>query len=296
MARSDTRGKTKRRPRSIDTTFFGLADETAEPQIVELPLDMVSPNPDQPRRHFDDETLRELADSIERHGLIQPISVMDLPETGYVIVAGERRFRAHQLLERPTIQALVLRDGAMDELALIENVQRQDLTPLEEAEAYRNLMERHGYSQGDVAEVVGKGRTVINRALRLNTLADAVKDEVRARPTVSKSVLLEISRVSSTEEQLDMWRRYEKGDLTVRKARRRKSTSAGTGGVRRRTPGFGTAVTTAKRLHEQLESLIAVEPTEAPVGDEEAYRELTLLLRRIRETGLELVTKVSTKI
>lgn len=282
--------KKKPQPRKIDTTFFGARRD--EPEIVELDLGDLKPNPDQPRQNFDEEALKELADSIDRHGLIQPISVMDMPDVGYVIVAGERRYRAHKQLGRAAIQAIVIKSGAIDELALIENVQRQDLTPLEEAEGYLRLMERHGYSQGDVAKVVGKGRTVINRVMRLNSLPEAIKDEVRETPSVSKSVLLEISRAESEEEQLDLWQRHKSGDLTVQKARKAKKPSpSGAQGVRRRTPAVKGALGSAKKLARHLEDL-SLEDVAAEQG---AYQELAIVLRRIRELGLELVTRTTAK-
>ena len=280
----------KKQPRRIDTTFFGARSD--EPEIVELGLDDLKPNPDQPRQNFDPEALRELADSIERHGLIQPISVMDMPDLGYVIVAGERRYRAHKLLDRPTIQAIVIQNGAIDELALIENVQRQDLTPLEEAEGYLRLMERHGYSQGDVAKVVGKGRTVINRVMRLNSLPEAIKSEVRDTPSVSKSILLEISRAESEREQLDLWKRHQTGELTVQKARKAKGPATqGSQGVRRRTPVVKGALSSAKKLKKQLQTI----DIEDFVVEEGSFQELSIVLRQIRELSLELATKVSAK-
>ncbi len=115
------------------------------PRLLEVELAELRPNPHQPRKTFAEETLRELADSIARSGLLQPIAVAE-SEDGYTIVAGERRYRALKLLERKTVPALVLTDGSIDELALIENVQREDLHPLEEAEAMAELMERHGYT------------------------------------------------------------------------------------------------------------------------------------------------------
>jgi ParB family chromosome partitioning protein len=104
----------------------GLSPEM--PRIIEIELTKLRPNPDQPRKRFNEETIKELASSIEQHGLIQPISVVPDPESqdGFVIVAGERRYRAHQHLEKPTITAIITK-GNSDEIALIENIQREDL-------------------------------------------------------------------------------------------------------------------------------------------------------------------------
>ena len=115
-------------PKSKKDFFFGTSPDL--PKIVEVNLSEVHPNPDQPRKTFDETKLRELAASIERQGLLQPIIVQKRAagEGGYLLVAGERRFRAHQLLEKVTIPA-ILTEGNPDEIALIENIQREDLTP-----------------------------------------------------------------------------------------------------------------------------------------------------------------------
>ena len=116
------------------------------PRIVEIDLHDLHPNPDQPRKTFSEESLIELAASIERHGLIQPITVKRLDSGTYLLVAGERRFRAFERLGRPTIPAIVT-TGDAEEIALIENIQREDLNPLEEAEALARMMDRHRYTQ-----------------------------------------------------------------------------------------------------------------------------------------------------
>ena len=115
--------------------LFGLDPEM--PRIIEIELTKLRPNPDQPRKRFNEETIKELAASIEQHGLIQPISVIPVPESdSFVIVAGERRYRAHQHLERPTITAIITK-GNSNEIALIENIQREDLSPMDQTEVLR---------------------------------------------------------------------------------------------------------------------------------------------------------------
>ena len=144
--------------------LFGLSQNL--PKLVELRLDLIRFNPNQPRKSFDEDSLAELAASIERHGLIQPITVQRLTDgDGYVIVAGERRFRAFQRLGRETIPAIVT-TGNADEIALIENLQREDLKPIEEAEALARLMEIHQYNQEQLAQVVGKKRNTVNEILQ----------------------------------------------------------------------------------------------------------------------------------
>ena len=121
-----------------------------------LPLDRVRPNPDQPRKRFDEGALRDLASSIEAHGLMQPIKVRPDGE-GYIIIAGERRYRAHRLLEAETIDAIVEEtdEKDADEQAIIENLQRVDITALEEANAYQRMIDRYGYTPEDLAKRLG---------------------------------------------------------------------------------------------------------------------------------------------
>src|SRR5881628_3371899 len=131
-----------------------------------VPLRDVHPNPDQPRKHFDDEKLGELAASIKAHGLLQPIVVRPTA-AGLEIVAGERRFRAAQLAGLDRLPALVREVEDPLELALIENLQREDLSPLEEAEGLADLIARHGYSHREVAELLGKSRPYVSNILAL---------------------------------------------------------------------------------------------------------------------------------
>lgn len=200
--------------------LFGLTRNL--PKLVELRLEAIQLNPDQPRKTFDEASLAELAASVERHGLIQPITVRRRREgDGYIIVAGERRFRAVQRLGRETIPAIVT-TGSADEIALIENLQREDLRPLEEAEALARLMEAHGYSQEEVGKVLGKARNTINEVLRLTTLPLEIKEESRTSDSISKSTLLEIARVRDPEEQRRLWERVRSGTKTVRATRKSK--------------------------------------------------------------------------
>lgn len=189
------------------------------PRIFRLRLSEIEPNPDQPRKHVDQESLGELAASIERHGLIQPITVKrrDDGRDGYVLVAGERRFRAHEMLKRTEILAIVT-VGAADEISLIENIQRQDLRPLEEAAAYARMMQAHGWTQEQLAEAVGKARPTITNILKLNGLADSIRSECERQPDISKSLLFEIARQDDWKAQEQLWAKV-RADGTVRQAR-----------------------------------------------------------------------------
>ena len=146
-----------------------------------LPIHKVEPNPNQPRRDFDPEELQSLADSIALHGVVQPLTVRELPGGYYQIIAGERRWRAARIAELREIPAVVIEadDRKVTELALIENLQRQDLNPVEEALGYQTLMEEYGLTQEDAAKQVGKSRPAVANALRLLSLSEKVLDMVR---------------------------------------------------------------------------------------------------------------------
>jgi ParB family chromosome partitioning protein len=153
--------------------------ETASGSI-ELDIDLIEPNPQQPRTRFDDSNLGELAQSIRANGVIQPIVVRRNSDR-YQIVAGERRWRAAQLAELRKIPAYIreVSDEKLLELALIENIQRQELNPIEEANAYHNLIERLGLTQEMVADRVGKERSIIATSLRLLRLSGDIQREIQ---------------------------------------------------------------------------------------------------------------------
>ncbi len=146
-----------------------------------LPLHKVEPNPHQPRRDFDPEELQALADSIAIHGVVQPLTVRELPNGYYQIIAGERRWRAARMAELREVPAIVIEadDKKVMELALIENLQRQDLNPVEEALGYQTLMAEYGLTQEETAARVGKSRPNVANMLRLLALCPEVLDMVR---------------------------------------------------------------------------------------------------------------------
>ena len=158
----------------------GAAAENAQRGGVrEIEIGRIKPNPSQPRVQFDEAALEELADSIRERGVLQPILLRPHGED-YLIVAGERRWRAAQRARLHTIPAIVreVDDSTTAELALIENIQRQDLNPLEEAEGYRQLIERHGHTQDDVGRFVHKSRSHVANLLRLLDLPDFVRQSL----------------------------------------------------------------------------------------------------------------------
>ena len=148
--------------------------------VTSLPLQKVEPNPNQPRHRFDEEELQALADSISEHGILQPLAVRKMEGGFYQIIAGERRWRAARLagLQEGPVVVVEADDKTVMELALIENLQRQDLNPMEEAEGYRVLTEEYGLTQEEAAARVGKSRPAVANALRLLALPDEVRELV----------------------------------------------------------------------------------------------------------------------
>ena len=151
--------------------------------IGEVDVMLIKPNPDQPRREFNEESLRELADSIAQIGIVQPITLRDTGDGFYTIIAGERRWRACQMagLERVPAYIRTVDDENMMEMALVENIQRQDLTALEVALAYQHLIEQYGLTQEQLSEKVGKNRATVTNYLRLLKLPAPIQVALKER-------------------------------------------------------------------------------------------------------------------
>ncbi|MCF6201617.1 MAG: ParB/RepB/Spo0J family partition protein, partial [Hydrogenimonas sp.] len=153
---------------------FQRAEEKGE-QVVEIPLSEIVPNPYQPRKHFDENAIKELSQSIKRHGLLQPIVVIE--QNGeYVLIAGERRVRASRLAGLESVRAIVadIDRSRFRELALIENIQREELNPVELARSYKELIEEYGITQEELSKIIHKSRTQITNTLRLLQLDEYV--------------------------------------------------------------------------------------------------------------------------
>src|SRR5712691_3979621 len=234
--------------------FFGTSPDL--PKIIEVDLAKLRPNPEQPRTTTDPRALEELASSIATHGLIQPIAVARDPDNpaGFIIVAGERRYRAFQHLGKETIPAIIT-TGDPAEIALIDNIQREDLHPLEEAQALTRLMQKHSYTQDEVSKVVGKARRTVGELLVLTTLPQRIQEEWRTS-AIPKSTLIEIARVGTAEEQLTLWEHMKHGGMTVREARATKRISQGAGTMKH-SP-YKT-LEAARVLAKQLQHMLADE-------------------------------------
>ncbi len=163
--------------KGLDAIFMENTTENGNDTVV-LALEEITPNREQPRKEFDEEKIAELADSIRQHGVLQPMLVRPMVTGGYQIVAGERRFRAARMAGLHEVPVVVreLEDAQVTELALIENLQREDLTPMEEAMGYQSLMEQYRLTQEQVAETVGKSRPAIANALRLLQLPEEIRE------------------------------------------------------------------------------------------------------------------------
>ena len=184
-----------------------------------LPIHKVEPNPGQPRQDFDEEELQALAESIGIHGIIQPLTVRELPSGYFQIIAGERRWRAARLANLPEVPAVVIEadDKKVMELALIENLQRQDLNPVEEALGYQSLMADYGLTQEETASRVGKSRPAVANALRLLNLCPEVLDKVRTGE-LSAGHARAILSVKTEKQQKEAAQKIMALGLSVRQA------------------------------------------------------------------------------
>jgi ParB family chromosome partitioning protein len=163
--------------RGLGALLTDYSENDAAQAVTTLPLQRIEPNPNQPRKRFDEVELQALADSIAQHGLLQPLAVRDMGNGYYQIIAGERRWRACRLAGLSEVPVTVVEadDRTVMELALVENLQREDLNPMEEAEGYQVLLEEYGLTQEQAAQQVGKSRSAVANALRLLTLSDEVR-------------------------------------------------------------------------------------------------------------------------
>jgi len=194
-------------------------------RIFEVELDKIRRYEEQARKIFDEEKLAELAESMRRHGQLMPIILRreDDAET-YLLVAGERRYRACQKIGKTRINA-VLTSGDPAEINLIENVQREDLHPLDLAERLSQMIQDHGYSQGQLSEVVNKPRKTINEILMLVNLPEPIKAEWRSAASfVPKTTLLQVARADSEEKQMSLWKEAREGKLSYREVKEKRHT------------------------------------------------------------------------
>lgn len=184
-----------------------------------LPIYKVEPNPDQPRQDFDEVELQALADSIAEHGVIQPLTVREMSTGYYQIIAGERRWRAARIANLSEVPAIIVEadDRKVKELALIENLQRQDLNPVEEALGYHSLMEEYGLTQDDAAKRVGKSRPAVANALRLLALPREILEMLR-QGTLTAGHARAVLVLKTEKKQLEAAQKIAALGLSVRQA------------------------------------------------------------------------------
>jgi len=182
--------------------------------LYQIPITYLKPDPDQPRKVIDPEALAELVTSIEKFGIIQPLLFRDAGQGQLTIVAGERRWQAAQQVGLTTLPAIYI-EGNYAELALVENLQRQDLTSVEEAEALQRLMNEQNLTQEQLGGIVGKARTTVRDILTINRLPQAIRDECRGDRTITRQTFIDIAR-----------KKQERGMITAYNAYRLKQQKA----------------------------------------------------------------------
>lgn len=243
--------------RGLDSLFDINTEDSG---ITEVMLSEIEPNRDQPRKDFDEEALNELAESIKKHGLIQPIVVRQKASGGYEIIAGERRWRACRIAELRTVPVVVreMSEREVMEVALIENLQREDLNPVEEALGYRSLMVSYNLTQEQVAEAMGKSRSAVANVLRLLDLEPFETEHLRAGKITAGHARCLLSAPKGSSLRADMLKaalygasvRQLEAMLKEAKPKDKKPTAV--------KPGFYTEVELA--LKNELGRIVKVSP------------------------------------
>ena len=198
----------------------GRKKET-DSRILEVPVDQIIPNPNQPRQVFDEEHLKELAESIKTYGVIQPIQVRKLNNSLYELVSGERRLRASKLAKLKTVPAIEVKINDQDSavLAIIENVQREDLNYFEEAESYQQLIKYYHMTQEQVAKLIGKSQSFVANKLRLIKMDEEVIEAVK-KAGLSERHARALLKVPDKDIQLEVIDQVKRRDLNVKKTER----------------------------------------------------------------------------
>lgn len=197
--------------------IFAENDTENQNSSITLPLREIEPNRGQPRKQFDEGALAELADSITQHGILQPLLVRPLVSGGYQIVAGERRWRAARMAGLTEVPAVIreMTDRQVMQLALIENLQREDLTAMEEAQGYQTLMEMYELTQEEIAKIVGKSRPAVANVLRLLNLPESIREMVGAGK-LSAGHARTLLPMESEQDMLEMAQLTVKHGISVR--------------------------------------------------------------------------------
>ena len=209
--------------RGFDAIFAdnSVEDISSGVSTVKVKMIDIEPNRDQPRKQFDEEALAELSNSIAQHGVLQPLLVRPMPDGGYQLVAGERRWRASRMAGLTEVPVVIrdLTDSQVAELALVENLQRENLNPLEEANGYKELSDRFGYTQEKISEIVGKSRSAVANALRLLNLPESVGEMVSSG-NLSMGHARALLSLEDEKIQKEIAELVVRNDLSVRETER----------------------------------------------------------------------------
>jgi ParB family transcriptional regulator, chromosome partitioning protein len=264
-----------------------LIGGAAEPELAHLPVETIHPNPRQPRRRFDTEATTALAESIKVQGVVQPVLVRPRPAGGFELIAGERRWRAAQHAGTPTIPALVRETDDRDTLLLgiVENVAREQLTPVEEARAYALLVDEFGLSLGEIGERVGRSKPAVSNRMRLLELSEDVLGMVE-RGELTDGHARAVLAVPDNEGRRRLAREIVTKGLTVRAAER-AARWAGAQRKPRREPATKVDPALAERVRVACERATGFRPRvtasriEIPIADEHELAELAEALERL---------------
>ncbi len=191
-------------------------------KLYDLNIADLQPDPEQPRKYFDEQALAELKVSIEKHGVLQPVLVRQGADGSLLLVSGERRYQASKLAGCQTIPA-VFTDGDPAELSIVENLLRENLTAIEEAEAIEKLRALHDYALSDLSTVLGKSASTLSEILSLNKLPAEVKDDCRNDPRAGRSILVLIAKQKTPEKMTALYSKYKESGLTVGDIRKKTS-------------------------------------------------------------------------
>jgi len=224
---------------AIDVSIYASENTSprksaSETSISSLPVDKLVPNPGQPRKNFDEAELQELAASIKTYGIIQPIIAADTGDGTFIIIAGERRTRAARLAGLETVPVVIrdYTDQKRLEVSLIENIQRADLNPIEEAAAYKNLMDFSGFSQDELAARVGKNRSTVANALRLLKLPVEIQKSIE-EGKVSSGHARALLSVTNAADREKLFRAILTGNVSVREAEKRAASPSPAASVKK---------------------------------------------------------------
>lgn len=228
-------------------------DHIEDGEFRTIPVEDISPDPNQPRKVFDPEALQELADSIKEHGVLQPIIVRKGENNQYIIISGERRYRATKLAGLAEISAVIRTNVNPSEIAIIENLQRENLLPFEEAEAFERMIREYGYTQTQLAKIIGKKQNTVSQILSLNRLPAGIKQKY-PRADISKRTLIEIARQDSPEKMEELFLKAMNRELISDDIRNLKQTGA-------KKKADSPAVTTTRIIKTLIKSLLKTRKT-----------------------------------